>query len=205
MNKVGISLGWDCDPAAKAVKAGVRKTKAQGYKTCPFDIGISNYEGLIKCLKEDFKFFCDTNYLKLFHAPCDIPPSLCKNERLIYNTRYNFIFNHESPDHGGCGTGDLWKKEKWPGGSDHYIANNFKEFIIRYSNRINNFREYLNGDNYIIFYITKLDSDVSELKKVIEEKYPNLKFDIHFSLTSCPEGQTPGYHFNENHKLMYRN
>ena len=204
MNNVSISLGWNCEAAINAVKSGNRKTKAQGYNTCPFDIAVSNYEGIINCLKDDFKFFCDTNYLKLLPAQFDIPPGIFKNEKLIYNTRYNFIFNHESPDHGE-GHGSLYKKEKWPGGRNHYVANNYNEFIIRYSNRINNFREYLNNKNYITFYIVKLDNDVSELKKVIEEKYPNLKFDIKVSYPSAPPGQTPEYHFQQHHKQMYRN
>lgn len=43
MSKIGISLGNICFSAVWAVQNGLRKTKAEGYKTCPFDLMISNY------------------------------------------------------------------------------------------------------------------------------------------------------------------
>jgi len=55
--EIAISLGWNCMPAIKGIHLGLRQTKSNGYKTCPFDIGFTNYEGIILCLKEDFKYF----------------------------------------------------------------------------------------------------------------------------------------------------
>lgn len=43
MKPIGISLGWNCDAAGYAVKNKLRETKNNGYKTCPFDIMITNY------------------------------------------------------------------------------------------------------------------------------------------------------------------
>lgn len=54
MNYVGISLGKDCLPAGWAIDHGYRKTLNDGYKTCPFDRMVSNYEGVVKCIIEDF-------------------------------------------------------------------------------------------------------------------------------------------------------
>ena len=131
MKVEGISLGWNCSGAIDGVKLGLRKTKENGYNTCPFDMMISNYIGLIECLKDDFKYFCDPNYLELRKAPkmsLHIP-NQNDEEMWVYNTRYNFAFNHEAPGHG-----NLFLSEKWIGGIDHFVENNFENFIIRYNN-----------------------------------------------------------------------
>jgi hypothetical protein len=57
MNKIGISLGMKCDSAVWGVENNIRSTKANGYKTCPFDEIISNLPGIIQCLRDDFKYF----------------------------------------------------------------------------------------------------------------------------------------------------
>ena len=82
MNCVGISLGNVCYSAEWAVHNKYRKRKEEGYNTCPFDLMVSNYKGIVKCIKEDFKYFCDTNYLSL-------------QNNLIFNKYYKFGFNHE--------------------------------------------------------------------------------------------------------------
>jgi hypothetical protein len=79
-----ISLGWNCDPAVMTTELGMRNKKIDGYMTCPFDLMISNYEGLCECIRDNFKYFVDTNYLTL------------RDDQWIVNTKYNFIFNHEA-------------------------------------------------------------------------------------------------------------
>ena len=69
MGEEGISLGWNCDSASVGVSTGLRKTKQNGYKTCPFDEMITNYKGIIECIKDDFEFLCDIKYLKLIKIP----------------------------------------------------------------------------------------------------------------------------------------
>ncbi len=59
----GISLGWNCYSASWAVDSRVRNTKANGYLTCPFDEMLSNYEGVVKCIQDDFEGFTDPKYL----------------------------------------------------------------------------------------------------------------------------------------------
>jgi hypothetical protein len=170
MNNIGISLGWNCHSAIWSVNNNIRKHKATGYNTCPFDIMVTNYKGLINCLNDDFKFLYNENYLELIKETKE-------NEYSIYNTKYNFIFNHESPGHA-----DLYISEKWQEGINHFTNNNFKNLKDRYSKRIDNFRSYLSDpNNYITFVITsfeKTDDDILDLKLAIEKHYPTLKYKI---------------------------
>ena len=57
MSTIGISLGWDCQPAIIGLKKGLRPSKEDGYKSCPFDMMLSNYPGLIECLNCKRYFF----------------------------------------------------------------------------------------------------------------------------------------------------
>jgi hypothetical protein len=172
-----ISLGWDCGPAIYGVEHGLRKRKEEGYKTCPFDKMITNYKGIIQCLKDDFQYFTDPKYLKVMTIKHKYDHLICPlDTTIIVNTKYKFILNHES-----SGYGDLWKCEHWEKGQFHFEMDNFYEFIKRYEKRINNFREYLKGDYFITFILTR-DNNTKEnsveLDNVIKEKYPNLKYEI---------------------------
>lgn len=172
-----ISLGWDCGPAIYGVTNNLRTKKENGYQTCPFDKMITNYKGMIQCIKDDFKFFCDPDYLKVitvkdqyYHLNFPV------NSTIIVNTKYKFILNHESSGHA-----DLWKKEKWAKGQFHFEQDNFFEFIQRYKRRIENFQNYLNGNYEIKFIISKINNTPEnnvELENIIKEKYPNLKFTL---------------------------
>lgn len=145
MKKICIALGWRCRSAQVGVERGLRGRKIDGYKTCPFDIMISNYHGIIECIAEDFKDFCNLEYLTL--APYG-------NEIMIKHTKYNFHFNHESPGHN-----NLYLTENWEFGSNHFVENNFQRFIACYQARINNFRNYLNDpNNEILFIVDRFNS-----------------------------------------------
>ena len=164
MNKIGISLGWNCASANYGIGTGLRLRKQDGYTTCPFDAMVSNIDGIIKCLEDDFKFFYDPQYLKMKHIQGD--------EYCIYNTKYNFGYNHESPGHA-----NLYINEKWPEGINHFINNDFYYFKQRYENRVNNFRKYLsNKNNFITFIITtwnKTQEDMIDLKKQLKNIIQN--------------------------------
>lgn len=168
MNKIGISLGMTCDAAVWGINNDLRERKINGYKTCPFDEMLSNYPGVVECLKDDFKYFCDTNYLTIVDTT-DGP--------FIFNSKYKFAFNHESPGHD-----NLHIKQQWNEGINHFINNNFTNFIERYNKRINSFREYLaNPNNYINFLIERYNTfkvDLWELKDALLLHYPNLKFNF---------------------------
>jgi len=170
MTVIGISLGWNCTPATVGVKTKLRTTKAKGYKTCPFDKMVTNYPNLLRCLQTDFSEFYNPVYLAL------------NKDGYIYHTRYKFTFNHESPGHPTLPT-----TEAWPGGATHFTANNYANFVIRYRQRVANFRSYLaNPANTIAFIVGRFNSVPLELEQVLISKYPTLKFTIHCLLKDDP-------------------
>jgi len=175
-NSEAVSLGWGCHSATTGVAMGIRSTKANGYKTCPFDEMASNYNGVIECIKDDFQYFCDTKYLELITIPKDAKH--LSGETIVYNSKYKFIFNHESPGHA-----NLYITQNWAKGINHYIINNYEEFINRYNRRIQNFKNLLASGKDIIFILTRYNTqmcDISELNTTIINKYPNLNFSFVF-------------------------
>jgi hypothetical protein len=177
ISNIGISLGWNCHSAVWATDNGIRSRKSDGYKTCPFDIIVTNYVGIVDCLLDDFKFMCDDKFL-------EIRPGKSDNEVLIFNTKYNFIFNHESPGHA-----DLYLKENWPEGKFHFTVDNFRNLKERYNRRIDNFRRYvLNPLNRVTFIMTSWDkTDISDLQYVIQKMYPTLRYDM--KMLNDPKGK----------------
>jgi hypothetical protein len=177
--KTSISLGWDCGPAIYGVDNKLRLRKSEGYKTCPFDMMISNYKGVIECINDDFKYFCSPEYLKVVkiidkYNHLNLP----LGSTILVNTKYNFVMNHESSGHG-----DLWISENWPKGKFHYEMNNFEEFIKRYERRIENFRYYMNNCYEVTFLISKINNTSEtnlELDNVIRNKYPNTQINFKF-------------------------
>ena len=168
MRRIGISLGMKCDAAVWGIENGIRERKINGYQTCPFDEMLSNYPGILECLRDDFKYFCDTKYLEIIHTT-DGP--------FIFNSKYKFAFNHESPGHD-----NLHIIQKWPEGINHFINNNYAHFIQRYEKRINSFRSYLSDpNNYIEFILQRYNtftSDLWQLNDILLIRYPHLKFKI---------------------------
>ena len=179
MNNIGISLGWNCASAVWGVNNHIRKSKNEGYTTCPFDEMMSNYRGMIQCIEDDFQYFTDTQYLELFPVADGLDyvdyNDYC-NE-IIINTKYNFVFNHESPGHPFLPTTQNWKNGKY-----HYSDNEFKYFIERYQRRILNFRRYLQDPNNTITFILSryktTDADIADLHAVLKRKYPTLEYKI---------------------------
>ena len=184
LNSVAISLGFNCDSAAHGVSSGIRETKKNGYNTCPFDKMLSNFGGIVQCIEDDFKYFFDEKYLTIEY-PHKRPPNLLRYN-LIRNTKYNFIFNHESPGHA-----KIYSIEKWPGGKNHFVSNNFKEFKSRYETRINNFRNYLQDPNNKITFIistwNKTDADMEPMKNALNIRYPHLSYT--FKIMQCSRGK----------------
>lgn len=176
LERESVSIGFNCDSASAGVSEGIRSKRCDGYKTCVFDMIISNLSGVIQCFEDDFRYFCDTDYLQQIKMPDDLP-HYCTNdvgEMVIINIKYNFLFNHES-------TWEYFNIEKWEKGIDHFVMNNYEEFINRFNRRINNLRELLKSGKHITFILTRPDTeleDISELVEVIKRKYPVLKFDF---------------------------
>ena len=143
-------------------------------KTCPFDEMITKFDGIIECINDDFEYLCDSRYLEMIR----IPSLIQKNpdgdwDRVIYNTKYKFIFNHESPD------ANLHDVQKWEKGRNHYLLNDYEELKKRYKQRIENMKELLNSGKNINFILTcSSNANIKLLKNTIEKKYPNLVFNI---------------------------
>ena len=180
-DKIVISLGWNCHPTSWALKNGLRHSKSQGYNTCPFDMCVTNYEGILLCIQEDFKYLTDPNYLVLKKIN-ETKLSYNKDDIIIYHSRYKFIFNHESPGHG-----NLYNIQNWSGGINHFINNNFEKFIEKYNNRVNNFKNYLSNYKNITFVISTLKHNIDELKNILGIKYLNTNFD--FIILKSPESK----------------
>lgn len=175
--KTAISLGWDYNPSIYNINNNLRSKKFEGYKTCPFDWMITNYDGIVECIKDDFKFLCSPEYLKVititdkfYHLNFPI------NSTIIINTKYKFILNHESSGHG-----TVYLDEKWPKGKYHFEMNNFEELIKRYNRRINNFRYYMTNNYEVTFIISKVNNNNEtnkELENILRDRYPNTIFNF---------------------------
>ncbi len=97
---------------------------------------------------------------------------------MIYNKKYKFIFNHESPGHA-----NLFVSQNWAKGINHYVINDYEEFTNRYKRRIQNIKDLLNSKNNITFILTRPNTEfchISELNEVIINKYPFLNFKFVF-------------------------
>jgi Putative papain-like cysteine peptidase (DUF1796) len=162
-SKEGVSLGFDCRSAMFAKDNKIRKSKNEGYKTCPFDIMITNYYGVIKCINDKFKYFMDTNYLEI------------TDNGEIINTKYDFYFLHEI--HSSMLKVNAVKVSEFPT-EDHYTKNDFENLKIRYNNGVKNFNNYMKNTKEITFILNRLNPTHVELHKCIKNNYPNLKFDI---------------------------
>ena len=164
--QIYISLGYNCDPRIY-MKNDLHITMADGYLTGPFDLCITKFDALYSCIETDFKFFFDD--LKLIPGSnADGDRSLCGPGGMNITNYYNIIFNHEGSTHSHLfNTGkndDLF-----------YIQNNFEEFKKRYTARIENFKNYVNTFDKIIFLIKQCPGDdvydFSKLSSLLKEKY----------------------------------
>jgi Putative papain-like cysteine peptidase (DUF1796) len=173
METIGISLGWNCHSAQYGVKSGIRKRKSDGYATCPFDEMVSNYPGVVECIDDGLDALYDTQFLSVKKMP---PSRWLNNENIVYHSKYKFLFNHESPGHA-----DLYNKQEWSGGMNHFVSNNFEKFVERYHRRVQSLKTYLTCGKHVIFILTRYNTtidDVSDLHTVISKRYPKLVYDI---------------------------
>lgn len=167
--RTAISLGNLCAPARYGVVHGLRTTKENGYKTCPFDLMISNIDGMLDCISTNFVQFLNVRHLETRWKR--------NNTRFrIVHKYYNFIFNHESFDplpepH--------YLSENWPLGPEHFIKDNYARWFHRYKQRVENFRHYCTTADHITFIVMNNNISVeSRIERVISSVYPELDFDV---------------------------
>lgn len=173
MNTVYISLGFNCAPRSY-IKHNFM-SKSDGYLTCPFDLCITPFESLCKCIETDFQYFFDDLILIPWGCADGRSKDDLLNKHAIKN-HYNIIFNHE-----GSGHSHLFNIGK--NDDLFYIRNNFEEFKKRYVSRITNYKNYINNCNNIIFIINNKCTPINDkynrtiLINLLKEKY-NKNIDI---------------------------
>jgi len=163
-----ISIGYNCSPRTY-IKSQLRLMKRNGYLTCPFDLCVSPFNALYKCIETDFEFFFDElSLIAGLNAPGD--RSLAGTGMLNITNSYGFVFNHEGPSHSHLfnkGTND----------DSFYCKDNFKEFKLRYQRRIDNFKNYIINNERITFVVYyHLDVELDRLLLLLNTKYPNKTF-----------------------------
>lgn len=193
---IGISLGWNCYSAVQGVERGLRLRKEQGYKTCPFDEMVTNYDGIVKCIENKLDDLADPAFLQVVRLPPDAKHN--PNDDLIHHSKYKFFFNHESPGHG-----QLYVSQRWPGGKEHYIRNNYEQFRLRYEARIDNFKSYVNSGEHVQFIITRFDDPMTGLHNAIHASWPDLSYSI-VRLDLEDTQSTPRGAFYTQHDIMYK-
>ena len=164
---INISIGVNCYPRIFIKNIGFSKNN--GYKSCPFDLCITPFNSLKKCLEDDFFHFYDGLNL--------IPGINGKGDRTLsgkgfenITNYYGMVFNHESPTHS-----HLFKDGQ--NDDNFYIRNDFLEFKKRYNTRINNFRNYLDEYDNICFVYTRYpgiesDGNLDDICNIFRNKYP---------------------------------
>ena len=149
-----VSLGWNCNGAIYR-KNTLGLSEERGYKTLPFDIAATSYEGLCECLQDDFSHFFD---------------NLRIAEDGVIMNYYGMWFNHESPI----------LQTTFP--KNHFVDNCYQNFKTRYQNRIQNFYDYINlaieNNNLITFICINPNTDFTKLDRILSEKFPKLKYKI---------------------------
>lgn len=163
-----ISIGSNCSPRTY-IHSQIGMTKGNGYLTGPFDLCVSPFNALYKCIDTDFKFFFDD--LSLIAGP-NAPGDrrLAGTGLLNITNSYGFIFNHEGPSHS-----HLFNEGK--NDDNFYCRDNFKQFKLRYQRRIDNFYNYIkNNDHITIVMYHHLDVELDRLLLLLNTKYPNKTF-----------------------------
>ena len=171
--EVAISLGYNCQPAMRSKDYKFRQSKKEGYKTCPFDVMLSNYEGLVRCLQEDFRYLTDSQYLRVIDVPVNDTLHV-PHDKVIINTRYNFLFYHDSP------VQYIFDDYQWENGLEHFVVNDFAALKERYKKRVSNFVDYMGGGYEVLLVMLAptlgYKTGFPRLNKVLHEKYPNSRY-----------------------------
>lgn len=145
MNKVVISLGWNCEPAEIRWEF-FNRTRMNGYLSCPFDLCVTPYTSLLETLEDNF---IEDKFFNLYIT----------SDGWIHN-EYGTRFNHES-----IPTYDTWKLL---GDQDYFTKDDFVNFKERYRRRINNFRNYTSGNFDVLFILNHPLADVSHLIPLLD-------------------------------------
>ena len=137
-----ISLGTNCFPRTLLTKAFLKPTKIQGEKSMPFDLvrSISCFDKTLDLLENDFQgYFDDLGEL-----------DVCAEE----NEDRCASISMEHPEGKVMFVNDYLESDYV-----HDGGLTREEFIKRYTDRINNFREAIRSNRHIFFFVAKWDFD----------------------------------------------
>lgn len=161
-----ISLGTDCLPRYVLTKAKILKSNEEGALSCPFDLILTPYSSLCQLIANDFKDFTNPELFDLKSGWWTVRIADWKD---IVNTKYDLVFTHESEK-------DL---------IEDFSCNNYELLRERYTNRINNFYNYINegikrskSENAYIIFILNHNMYPKELYLILKKKFPELNYII---------------------------
>jgi|GEM_PF-2238599 len=151
-----ISLGFHCLPRTLLTRWGVKKTKIQGEKSCPFDLAVHPLASVCKLIENDFEDYLNVDFFrkKIYHKK--------KGEEIIVqNTKYDSRFSHTV--------------------GEAYFENNYEKIVQTYQKRIENFYNYISENNILFVWFGRTENSAAkELDKIIRKKFPDLYFKIAF-------------------------
>ena len=136
-----ISLGYFCSVAIELEKLGLRT------ESSPFDWVVSDFDGVIKAIKNNFIDFLEYDYLEQSGV----------NRSIYRNTKYNLYFFHDF---------DKYKN----------LDRQLQSIQRKYNRRIERFYNSITEPTLFIRYISdeKIVEGVSEELKYIEENYDEI-------------------------------
>lgn len=148
-------------------------TKQSGYKSGPFDLCITPYDALYKCIQSDFKLFFDDLHL-IYGMNAYGDRSNCGGGHQNITNSYGIVFNHEGSTHS-----HLFNEGR--NDDDFYIRDDFYQFRKRYTERIKNFLNYIEENDDIVLVHKKQDDvkvDMDVICGLFKEKYTNKQFSV---------------------------
>jgi hypothetical protein len=154
------------------IKHRLHLSNHSGYKSCPFDLCITSYDALYKCIKDDFKNFFDLSISPGMNADGD--RSKCGIGLRNITNSYGIVFNHEGATHS-----HLFNEGR--NDDDFYIRNDFEKFKQRYTQRIQNFHNYMHEYDKIVLVHHNFNNaryNIGVICEILKERYPGKIFTI---------------------------
>ena len=129
-----VCLGTYCLPRVITTVCNFKATKAQGEKTCPYDLAFCwNFEAILNNLDNEFSDF-------------------------FSGIEHNFVQNNEVKDEISNIFTSKFNAKYWKDDNAGFIFNHedgftFEEFKTRYLKRINNLYEYINIEELELYFL----------------------------------------------------
>lgn len=155
-----INLGNDCEPAWNLSYCSLRK------EAFPFDwLQTPEFEGIIKLIQDNFKYFLDPKYLVL-------------DNHAVKNTYYNIKFVHDFPTHKNNTVNEHSEISDMG-----QILSNFLDFLPiikkKYERRIERFYNALNSGEKIIFFRTHITPlQAKDFVKLMSDRFEKTNFKL---------------------------